>query len=201
MKNIAVLFCLSLVLSASANAMTVWNGPSVVFTKAGSQPTTVQDALTPTVSLTRAGTGLLFNPLGGEPGFSSLSPVGTEWAFAGLLGNPSGANFSASNFAGLNFDTFLNALGGPGAGAPPNQGGGGVGNVILNQPGVVHLIADDIYFDIQFTEWTDAFSGGLVTYSRSSAVVPIPATLPLLGSAFALLTVWRKAKLSAKPLS
>ena len=189
MKRALLVCCLLIGGNIPAYAATVWTGPDVVFSKNGSDPTSVQDILSASVSLTRGAAAFLFNPLAGEISSSATSPAGTAWAFAGLLGNPTGNDFTASNYTALNFDTFLNALGGPG----PAQGGSvGIGNAILNQPGVLHLIAEDIYLDIQFTEWTDAFNGSIVSYARSSAVVPIPAALPLFSLALGLLALRRK---------
>jgi hypothetical protein len=174
---------------SSAYAATVWTGPESTFFKTGAEPTTVQDVLTAGVSLTRGASQFLFNPLGGDVASGPTTPTGTEWAFAGLDGNPVGLDFSASNFAALSFDTFLSSLGGPGV---PGGGaaGGGIGNVILDQPGVVHLIAEDVYFDIQFLQWGSAVTGGNVEFARST--VPVPAALPLLASALGFLGIRRR---------
>ncbi|MEQ8662015.1 MAG: hypothetical protein RLW62_14460, partial [Gammaproteobacteria bacterium] len=51
---------------APCAAATVWGGPEVRFLKLGSDPASVQDVLSATVSLTRGLTGHLFNPLGGD---------------------------------------------------------------------------------------------------------------------------------------
>ena len=167
-------------------AATVWTGPLVTFAKDNSS--TIADILTPNVSLTRGAVQFLYNPSAGELGASPSSPLDTEWAFAGLDGNPTNSTFSATNFTKLNFSSFVSALGGPG---PAGGGSGGILTTILNRPGVLHLISDDIYLDIQFSVWNP---GGLmgnaaIEYARSS--VPIPASLPLISGALGVLA-WRR---------
>ncbi len=189
MYGISMAVMASVALTFSAHAAVVWTGPALTFLKTGAQsPALVQDVLTPAVSLTRGSVGFLYNAAAGETSGDPFSfpnaPAGTEWAFAGLEGNPVGAAFSAANFAALSFDTFVSSLGGPGL-----AGGGGanngIGNVILNQPGVAHLVAEDIYFDIQFIQWTNPLNGAIVEYSRTT--VPLPAALPLFAVACAYL--------------
>ncbi len=52
-----------------------------------------------------------------------------------------------------------------------------VGDNIVNRPGVVHLLDDDIYVDIYCTHWTSGGLGGGFAYDRG---IPEPATLSLL---------------------
>ena len=64
----------------------IWNGPAINFTNAvGSDPTdpASQDRLTFNVWLTRGSTHGLYNAAV-ETSYSSLSPVGTEWAYGAL---------------------------------------------------------------------------------------------------------------------
>ena len=51
---------------------------------------------------------------------------------------------------------------------------------------VVHLVDEDIYFDILFLEWTDGRSGANMRYVRTSPI-PIPAAVWLMASALGLL--------------
>jgi hypothetical protein len=58
-------------------------------------------------------------------------------------------------------------------------------NAVRFGPGVVHLISDDIYLDINFTSWTQGgdVNGGGFSYTRSTpgaSPVPEPATATLL---------------------
>ncbi|NNM01633.1 MAG: hypothetical protein HKO62_12845 [Gammaproteobacteria bacterium] len=184
----AVTLTAALIYSCGAAAAIVWDGPDVLFSKVGTQPDSVQDVLSAEVSLTRGNSGILFNPLGGDTGPAVGTPTGTRWAFDTAIGNPGDAAFAAANFAELTFLPFLAAVGGP-----TSAGGAGVPNVVLGNPGVLHLVAADVYLDIQFLSWTSAFDnpGSAVEYLRSSAaVVPVPAALPLFAAGLALLR-WR----------
>ena len=49
---------------------------------------------------------------------------------------------------------------------------------MINNPGVVHLISEDIYFDIRFTDWgREAGGGGAFAYFRSTPPHPLPLLL------------------------
>ena len=168
-------------LATAVDAATVGTGPTVEFSKADFADQTLaenQDRITPLVWLTRGVNQGLFN-IAQEDAyqqFQGISPAGTLWAFEGLNGNTaSGEDFNAENFGALIFDEWASALG----------GGGGLRFNIVNTPGVVHLVDDDIYLDIVFTEWTPQ-SGGGFAYERSS-VIPIPAAAWLMASALGLL--------------
>jgi len=57
-------------------------------------------------------------------------------------------------------------------------GAGLLAKNILGRAGVVHLISNDIYLDIQLTGWGQGFGGGgSFSYNRA----PEPATVALLG--------------------
>ena len=155
-------------------AAEVWTGPIVAFSKSGADSPTDpanQDAMTANVVITRNFAGGIIN-IAQENTFSqTVSPADTEWAFAGLNGNPTGAGFSATLCAvtpsPCSFDNWFDA-----------QGENSMGQFLVGRPAVVHLITDDIYADVTFTEWTNANAGSRVTYERSSpGSVPIP--LPL----------------------
>ena len=179
-------------LTTAANAATVWMGPEVTFSKAPfADPTMAvnQDSLTPLVSITRGDIQGLFNPIQ-EPAFQfgGGSPAGTLWAFQGLNGNPD-SGVSAENFGSLLFAGWQDSL------------ESRVGPNILERPGVVHLVSEDIYFDIVFTEWGQGGgAGGFFTYVRTSAaaegggeIVPIPPAAWLFASALGLLGYLRRS--------
>lgn len=105
--GLITLICCFFVISLFAAE--VWDGPPVTITKENGQQTI--DSITPSVSLTRGGSAGVYNPVI-ESSWSSTSPSGTAWAFAGINGNPEDASFTAVNYANLAFDTWLLALGG-----------------------------------------------------------------------------------------
>ena len=89
---------LAVLVALPAGATEIWTGPMIDFTNlAGSDPTqpASQDQITLDVWLTRGYTRGLFNAAL-ESGYTSLSPVGTEWAY-GELGN----------YASLNYQTWV----------------------------------------------------------------------------------------------
>jgi len=135
-----------------------------------------QDQITDNVHLTRADSKGLFNIVT-ESEYGFESPADTEWAFLGLNGNTdNSAEFSAADYASLTFDDWESALEeAPGFELPDGH------------LGVLHLISDDIYVDIEFTSWTmgdgqGGTGGGGFSYIRA---IPEPSTLVLLGMAAA----------------
>ena len=148
-------------------ATEVWDGPSVTITKAGGVQTI--DSITPGVSLTRGGSAGVYNPEK-ESSWTAISPRGTEWAFAGINGNPNDASLTASNYQNLTFDTWLLALGGTGM----------AGANIENRPGVLHLVDEDIYIDFLFTFWEPGpTESGDFSYTRSSAPAQVATRVPM----------------------
>jgi hypothetical protein len=146
-----------LVLAAHpAEGIEVWNGPLINFTNApGSDPTlpASQDRLTLNVWLTRGSTRGLYNAAV-ETSYSSLSPVGTEWAYGAL-----------PNYASLNYQDWVVWH----TNKPPST---------VGRDAVLHLIPDDTYLAIRFTSW-NVGAGGF-SYTRSSPPVPEPAAALLL---------------------
>lgn len=139
--------------AAPARALEIWSGRTYPFAKADGADWTLaanQDRITPTVWLTRKTTAGLFN-IAQEPGYSSASPAGTEWATG-----------DAVNHASLTFQPWVQWA----QNNPP-------GTVGVNA--VVHLIAADIFIDIRFDSWS-ALGGGGFSYSR--AVQPVVPTAP-----------------------
>ena len=159
--GVCLLFILAITHTADATA--IWDGPDVTITNPPSAG--VQDMLTSNVTLTRGETAGLYNAAQ-EASFDTInktSPADTKWAFLGLNGNSSNsADITAANFANLNFNDWADSLGGT-----VNLQGN-----IVNRPGVVHLVSDDIYLNIQFTAWGGGISGGSFSYTRSTAPTP-----------------------------
>ena len=181
-----LLLLLGLLVSGAAQAASVFTGLDIDFTKdpfADPQLAENQDELTPGVVLTRGDVQGLFN-IALESAFGNGSPADTRWAFADLNGNP--ADISALDFDSLVFDDWEDALGGRGA----------LASNILDRIGVVHLITDDIYLEILFTDWGQGGgAGGSFSYVRSDlSAIPLPAALPLLLSGLLGLGVFRRRR-------
>lgn len=176
----AIAVTLLVACTTAVNAATVWTGPLVEFSKVAANDVNqaeYQDRITPLVWLTRGPSQGLFN-IAQEASFqrfANISPVGTEWAFQGGPGNPE-SGVSAEDYASLDFRDWVSALGGPQQ-VKPN---------ILDRPGVVHLIEEDIYFDILFLEWADPRGDTAVRYVRTSPI-PVPAAAWLMASALGFL--------------
>ena len=136
----------------------VYTGHTVVFSKAPFADFTLpanQDYILNDIIITRGETMGIYN-IAQEIAFAfNVSPAGTAWAFPN--NNPL-ATLSASNWSALTFADWLTANGGTGGGPPATVG----------QDAVVHLIDQDIYLDIRFTDWTSApGNGGGVAYERA----------------------------------
>ena len=165
----------------------VWTGPEISFTKADGTDETDpanQDAITANVILTRGNRAGIYN-IAQEDSFDRgndvTSPVDTEWAFP--ANNPN-ETIEATNWSNLQFDPWVTAFGGLGMPGPPST---------VDQPAVLHLISDDIYLDIMFTQWSQR-NGGFA-YNRSTAgVIPEPTAVVLvtLGGVQMLLTRRRR---------
>lgn len=185
-----VAFCLMLICLVPFNvqAQTVWDGPTVLFSKEGGQDPTLpenQDRLTGTVWLTRGNSAGIFNAAVEAAFDETVSPVGTLWAYDGLNGNPTGSAFSADQCAQSPspcvFSNWFDAMGGQGS----------MGNFLFDRPSVVRLVNDDIYVDLTITAWGSA-GGAFVDWERTSSSVAVP--LPLWTIALLGLWLWRAGR-------
>jgi hypothetical protein len=139
-----------------AHATEIWSGRTFGFSKAPfANPAlaTSQDRITPLVWLTRASVAGLYNA-NLEVAYTHFSsPAGTEWATG-----------DAVNHASLTFQTWEAWA----SSDPP---------ATVGIPACVHLIAEDIYLDIQFTTWGGPGSGGYFSYLRATIpAVPVRKT-------------------------
>ena len=58
------------------------------------------------------------------------------------------------------------------------QGPNTQGQNLVARPAVVHLLTNDIYLDLVFTEWANADSGGDMAYERSTSNSDPPNPVP-----------------------
>ena len=152
-------------LTPRAHAATLWStGPNDLSFSVtnGSDPTLPQnqDLISPTVFIARNSTGGIFNAFS-ESAFAGSSPADTEWAFSGLGANPTFTYGSgAAAFPSLSFAPFSTSLGGAGS----------LQFNITSHPGVVHLISNDTYLDINFTTW-GSHGDGSFAYTRATGPI------------------------------
>lgn len=139
------------VIYAIEHGPTIWNGPSITFSKAFVADHTLpenQDRITDQVWLTRATNKGLFN-IKTEALFTGfLSPAGTAWATGTT------ANYATLSYTDWNTWAKVTNTG------PPST---------VGKNAVLHLLAEDIYLDLKFTSWGQGgFGGGQFTYVRST---------------------------------
>jgi hypothetical protein len=151
----------------NGHASTVWTGPTTNY----SQPAPFdQDVLTANVSITRAvpggpgsQTGGIYNGLTESSFDKTVSPADTEWAIGSL-----------GNYQTLSYSNWTQC------------GGGNPVHNLPNVPLVVHLISDDIYLSLTFTNLP---SGPGFGYNRSTPTVTnqpptVAITSPTNGASF-----------------
>lgn len=148
---------LSIACSAVA-APLIYSGYGVTFSKAAFASTSDpanQDRIVGGVALTRASSRGLFN-IAVEGAFTdNVSPTGTRWAFKS---NNGGVEPDINDWATLTFDDWQTSLGGSQSLATNITDGGAV----------VHLVEQDIYIELRFTDWgIGSGTGGRFTYERS----------------------------------
>lgn len=176
---------LVLLCAGESAAQSVWSGLSFSFSKGNNVDVTLpenQDRITDSVWLTRDVLRGIFN-INQESFYDSLSPADTEWATDLMLEN-AGETIAATNWADLTFTNWITAYGGTGSTQLPAR--------LIGRDAVVHLITDDVYLDLQFTDWTAAGGGG---FSYDRAVAPLPTTGDYNGDGVvdaADYVVWRK---------
>lgn len=180
----AALPALGLGLAVQLAAQTFWTGPPITVTKPDGADWALeahQDRITSNVWLTRGHTEGLFN-IAVEPHYdraTGLSPLDTEWAFAGLNGNPA-VGVEAANHASLTFASWVVSVGG----APPGS---------VGRAAVLHLITDDIYINLTFNSWSVGLAGGGGGFSYTRSTVPEPAAAGfLLAGLCAVVVAWRR---------
>jgi Dockerin type I domain len=162
-----VLFGACVCFASSADALPViWTGPSTTFSKIGTDDPTLaanQDRLSPNVWLTRGSSEGMFNIAPGhELNYVRFtSPADTQWATDVMIANV-GKNITATNWQNLTFTDWAPAYGGPGFALAGN---------ITTHNAVMHLVTDDIYLNLLFTQFN---SSGDFTYARSSPAAPSP---------------------------
>lgn len=142
--------------STLLNAQTVWNGPIITFTKADGvsiSSATGQDKITNNVWLTRDVAEGLFNSVS-EASYTkrSTSPAGTEWAYGDL-----------ANYKTLSYQTWEVWNGK----TPPSS---------VNKPAVLHIIDENIYIGITFTNWGVNGTGAFSYTRTTSLALPIILT-------------------------
>ncbi|MEM8526166.1 MAG: T9SS type A sorting domain-containing protein [Bacteroidota bacterium] len=161
MNRYYFLACLSLLLLAVAptSAQTIWDGPTMTFTKPASADWNLeenQDRITENVWITRRNRWSIFNIAEGEitakPSCSTSpgQPFGTRWAWGKTADGIE--NLTFDNFLGSNFSNCK----------PGREGG------MMERDAVLHLVEKNIYIDIKFTNWTNQSGGAAFSYERST---------------------------------
>jgi hypothetical protein len=134
----------------------IWTGPTTNFAQTDATSPPQADVLVPgKVSLTRNFSKGLYNTnvdAFAAPGLPT--PSDTEWSFGALSDY---ATLTYQDFDSLR-DQDLNSL------------------LINGGPMVCHLINEDIYLSVQFTQWGKG--GGLIAYTRSTPAVVAPPPTP-----------------------
>ena len=124
---------------------------SVTFTKADGADWTLpenQDCITEKVCLARADTKGIFNAAQ-EKEYKSNSPADTEWA-RGATGDAKPDDYKP----------WIEALrGGPAASTTAER--------MIGQTFSLHLISDDLYFDVVFHSYGGGGPGGAISYTRT----------------------------------
>lgn len=125
---------------------TIWDGPMMEFRKAdGADPASAdnQDRITDSVWITRGNSGgQIYNAREERRASKNSSPTGTRWAEGTL-----------EELDSLTFTDFRSAVGRP----------RGVEGMDL----VMHVVEEDIYLQVEFTQWSEGRDGGFA-YRRST---------------------------------
>jgi hypothetical protein len=153
--------------------------PVITFSKTGFADPTLpanQDRITDDIWITRGNTQGIFNAAV-ETFQGSSSPTGTLWAVG-----------TTDDLDSLTFKPWLQIAGLSGdLGGPLNQ---------LGVDMVLHIPADNTYYDLRFSAWgAMSGAGGSFSYTRlRDPVTPIPepSTLALVAGAFVAVVGWRR---------
>src|ERR1043166_4280588 len=139
---LANILFLAAFIASSAGALEVWTGPSINFTNFSVSDV---DQITPSVWITRGSRRGIYNAAVESTFATSLSPIGTEWAYGEL-----------TNYASLVYTDWEDWYGGP----------GNLPDAIVGHDAVLHIIPEDVYIGIQFTSW-GVGTGGF-SYTRTT---------------------------------
>jgi len=173
-------------------AGTLWTGPDLVVTQSDDALTQQEDVLLVGVaSLARGRSGPFCNLQGGDTcGSSDTNPSGLEFAFSGFNGNPVFAYGSAASHTSLTFRNFKTALEGAISGNLPPFASGPVS-------GVVRIVSQNIYFDIEITHWQNSgaaagtFSGFGYRRSTTTSVPALSSGATVVLAGVLSLLAWR----------
>jgi hypothetical protein len=146
-------YLLAIFVMPAIHAATIWTGPNITWTKSGATPS--DTIIAGKVVLMRGSRDVLYNKAAGENSAGSASPKDTMWAFG-----------SIANATSLTYQTMESLR------------NGNLSQRIVNQPMVVHLVAEDIYFSIKFSNWGQ-FGSGTVSYTRSTPAAAVPPTVSI----------------------
>jgi glucose/arabinose dehydrogenase len=142
------------------SAGTIWNGPSITFSKApAADPAEAanQDRITSNTWVTRGSSQGIYNAKT-EGGYThNFSPSNTVWA----IGTTANTNLTYQSWEET-FGSFANLQAN-----------------IVGQDCVVHLLAEDIYLDIKFTVWGNSGAGAPFAYQRSTPSPNVPPTVAI----------------------
>jgi Big-like domain-containing protein len=169
--KMTVLTCLAFSISFARATETIWSGPTTNFVQGASAPGD-QDVLIPGfVAIKRQPGSYLYNPIV-EGAIGDGTPSDTEWAFGTM-----------ANHSSLTYEPFSQIH------ADGQALGQHMSTYLTSGPMVMHLINEDIYISVTFTNWPT--QGSTFTYLRStpgSVAPPTPSvtiTNPVNGAVFA----------------
>ena len=146
MRTLSIMTVLVTVAS-TALGQEIWSGYDTEFAKADGVDWTLeenQDRLTDGVWITRADSRGIFNVRTEDGHTKRFSPDDTRWALG-----------TTDDLSSLAFDCWECVVGRPAF-------------IVAIGPMVMHLVSEDIYIDIQFTQWTGGGAGGGFAYMRGT---------------------------------
>jgi hypothetical protein len=122
------------------------------------------DSISPTVSLTRGGTGQLYNTLQESAFVQNVSPIGAKFAFSALGPNATIPDITCALLeAGTITPVFTDIRT-----ANANNSAG-----MVNKNAVMYLVAENTYVDIKITRWSPTAGTGGFTYERAKNTVTV----------------------------